>query len=293
MDKNYLKPVLVLFFLLEAGSASAGNLCNSNCLLSITFPSSGAIEAVEPLTITFGDGGLVDTSGSVTAYLAGETLVLNAGESLAFEAGGSFDIGAGGNMAYTNLGIVTDGAVLLSAVGGEERVQISAGASLVFSGGGSVELNSSIVGEGSLEIGQGSTLYVGGPGAFAGCEINSTSGAILTAQPGNPITIDTDSNCNDVYTSVANSSLSGSGSIQVIDPLTNILLGELTLIENSVAGGGTLILNGTDEGSGQDGAGQDSGANDDGEDPNATALGLYLALLLCLLRACRCLRRAA
>ena len=66
-------------------AARAGDLCDPGCELSITFPTGGTIEAVEALTFTFGDGCLVDTADSITAYLASETMVLNAGDSLVFD----------------------------------------------------------------------------------------------------------------------------------------------------------------------------------------------------------------
>ena len=78
MNNNSIAAILFFLVLLGTGSTRAGDLCDSDCQLSISFPSGGSIEAIEALTITFGDSGLVDTSGSVTAYLVGQTLDVNA-----------------------------------------------------------------------------------------------------------------------------------------------------------------------------------------------------------------------
>ena len=87
MDAARLAGTFVLIF---SGLANAGQLCDAQCRLAIDFPGGGSIEAVEALVITFGDAGLVDTAGSVTAYVAAETLALEAGEALLFGDGGHF-----------------------------------------------------------------------------------------------------------------------------------------------------------------------------------------------------------
>lgn len=256
--------------LLKTSLSSAANLCDSDCLLSISFPSGGSIAAIEPLTISFGNSGLLDTSGSVTAYVDGETLSLNAGDSISFGTAGSFDIGTGGNIAFTDLRITTDGDLMLSATGGAERVQIQAASKLTLSGGGYFEVGSSIEVEGSLEVGPGSSIHVVGSGMPAGCEISGTSGATLSAGPGIPVTIDNASSCNDIYTAIG--SLTGSGSIQLIDTATNTNFGTLHLVSNSAANTvGSLTLSPSDDGL-------------------AGASGIDLIILMCalwLLHLCR------
>ena len=42
----------------------------------------GRIEAVEALPISFGDGGLIDTGATSTAYADGDAYAMNAGEVL-------------------------------------------------------------------------------------------------------------------------------------------------------------------------------------------------------------------
>ncbi len=105
----------ILLFSIFATPIHAASLCNSSCTLTITFPTGGTIEPIEPLIFTFGSGGLVDTVGSVTAYLDGETLNLGTGDLLSFGNGGSFEIGTTGNIDYIDMVVTTGGTVTLSA----------------------------------------------------------------------------------------------------------------------------------------------------------------------------------
>ncbi len=143
---------LILALLLTWGASHAGELCDAQCELTIDFPGGGHIAAIEALTITFGDGGLVDTGGSVTAYLENETLSLAAGESLEFEAGGRFDIGAAGNISFLDIEIMTDGNVVAAGVGGSESVRVPAGHRLAFRGAGSVTFQTNAFSEGTLDL---------------------------------------------------------------------------------------------------------------------------------------------
>ena len=109
--------LVALFFIYSSAPAVVVDLCDAECYLTIDFPDGGSMHAPYALTITFGDNGLIDTGGSITAYAAGETYTLNAGEILDFDHGGSFDIGEGGNINYTRLEITTSGTVDLVASG--------------------------------------------------------------------------------------------------------------------------------------------------------------------------------
>jgi len=113
--------ILLLFF---SASVYAVDLCEAECRVLIDFPEGGRLHAVEQLTITFGDNGLIDTIESSIAHVKGDTLTLNAGESINFGVGGSFDLGDAGNIAYTSMEISTSGDIQFIAVGGEESIRI-------------------------------------------------------------------------------------------------------------------------------------------------------------------------
>jgi hypothetical protein len=113
--------LLSLFF---SSTLFASNLCDSFCDLSITFPDGGSIEAVEMLTVTFGDGAFVNNGTVITGYSAGDVLSLSAGESIDFQGNGSFELGSGGNIDYSDILIISNGVMDLAAVEGNKKVSI-------------------------------------------------------------------------------------------------------------------------------------------------------------------------
>jgi hypothetical protein len=118
---KYLAGILFSLFLI--GPASAANLCDSSCELSVSFPDGGSIEAVKDLTITFGDGGYINNGSVVTGYSAGDVVTLSAGESIDFQANGEFQLG-NGNIDYSDVLIISNGVMQLAAVDGQSKVYI-------------------------------------------------------------------------------------------------------------------------------------------------------------------------
>lgn len=275
---------VILPLLLLANAASGANLCNQNCLLSISFPNGGSIEAVEALSITFGDGGLVDTAGSVTAYVAGETLTLNAGDSLDFGSGGSFDIGNAGNIDYTNMAITTKGEVRLTAVGGDERLQIHAEGRLAFADAALISVESAFYNEGTLVIGDGSILNLSGPAQPDGCDLSSPGGATLSVSAAAPLVLDNNSGCNVLNTILTTTPAVTAGSLSLTDPATNVVLGNFSpsIAQPPFAGGLTLADTDDDRNTGDSSASGGSGA---------TSVGLYWLLFLAALAAAKRIRR--
>lgn len=281
-----LKIIYIAALLLSfSGATNAANLCNLNCTLSITFPTGGSIEARETLTISFGDGGLIDTAGSVTAYLAGETLTLNAGESLVFEDGGSFDIGAAGNITYIDMALVTDGVLRLAAVGGDAQIQIPENHLLALQGSAELDIDSSIVVFGTLELGSDSTLGVSGAGAPAGCNLTSSGGVILTGNGGVPFVLDHGASCLETQTLFNNTGVITAGSLSLVDPVSNLItgtIGTLNPVDAVVIDAGPLILSASAEFTN----GSEKSVESDEE--NA---GLFDAFMLWLVVALLALRR--
>ncbi len=141
----------LLFFLAFAGTSYAAansSLCDASCNLTISFPDGGAITAIEPLTIVFGESGFINDGATTTGYSAGDTVSLAAGESLSFAAGGMLDLGAAGNIEYTSMRIDTSGDIDITAVGGAEQITIQ---DLELTGG-TLTLNSATVVMGLLTI---------------------------------------------------------------------------------------------------------------------------------------------
>ncbi len=220
----------ILLLALFSGNCVAGNLCDAECTLSMSFPAGGAIEALAPLSIGFGSGGLVDTAGSVTAYVDGETLDLNAGESLVFGAGGSFDLGAGGNIAYTSLNVATGGEVSIAAQGGAGEIRIPAGGRLSFSGGAEVNLYSAIRSEGTLYLDDHGILNIFASAASAGCEFTTAAGATISVSEGDALTIDNHADCATVSALFLDSPYLLAGELTVTDLGSNVVVGTLTPI---------------------------------------------------------------
>ena len=111
---------IVLF--LRTYSVFAGNLCDAECSLSITFPDGGSIVAVEPLTFVYSEGGYINDGIVTTGYASGESRSLAAGESIEFQSGGALDVGVGGNLEYTSILIATNGVIDATANGGSEKI---------------------------------------------------------------------------------------------------------------------------------------------------------------------------
>jgi len=125
----------IIFLLLISQPIFATNLCDNSCELTITFPDGGSIEATEPLTFTFGTGGLLNLgeTGTVNTtiqqssidYSTGGTLSLSTGESISFDSNGSLDLGSGGNFDYTSISISGPITANISAMDGTETVSLS------------------------------------------------------------------------------------------------------------------------------------------------------------------------
>ena len=145
---------LAYLLLLLSSDVIAENLCDAACTLTISFPSGGSVEAVEPVEFKFGDGGLVDTAGSVTAYVKDETLVLAAGGNITFGVGGYFDLGNAGNLDYTNFRIVTDGVMHLAPATGADSITFPENSTLSMSADSTLLLSGVILNLGSLEVGR-------------------------------------------------------------------------------------------------------------------------------------------
>ena len=176
----------------------AGELCDNSCLLTIDFPSGGAIDANEPVTFTFGNSGIVNTGGTVTAYLQGEQLILNAGESLQFSDGGRFDIGNAGNVEYSDIDFTISGQMQLTASGGNERITVGSGDRFAIEGDGVATLKPGFLNEGTVEVGDGATLsLVGQTSSSSSGACANLSGATLVSTAG-PLIVDATSSCADI-----------------------------------------------------------------------------------------------
>jgi len=141
--------------------------------VELDFVNGGSIEAVEPVTITFGDGGLVDTGSASTAYVAGDTLVLAAGESLVFAAGGQLRLGSGGNIDLSSVIFNVDGNVSLGDTAGGE-VTLWSGSALNIQNGGGLTLNSPFTVAGTLDL-SGGTLQ---PASVGTITLNPTGNIV-------------------------------------------------------------------------------------------------------------------
>lgn len=99
-----LLSVPVLFAL---SVAHAANLCNQSCGLDIEYETFGYIRALEPVTITFGEGGFITTNDVTTGYAAGDTIEIVDGDPLVFVSGdvsfGRLNLGDGGNINFTRI----------------------------------------------------------------------------------------------------------------------------------------------------------------------------------------------
>ncbi len=130
----------ILLFL-TFNTCFADRLCDTGCRLDIDFPTGGDIQAVNDLTIVFGQSGLINTVATTVGFVNRDSLVLHAGERLLFLPGGSFNLGEGGNLDYSQLIIQSDGEIQLSAIGGTRTLFISAGSSFILSGKARIEFD--------------------------------------------------------------------------------------------------------------------------------------------------------
>ena len=193
-----------LLLLILSNSVFATNLCDSNCELTITFPSGGSIEAIDSALFSFGTGGILDLgeTGTINTaiqsssndYSSGGTLSLAAGESISFGINGSLNIGAGGNINYTNISLDSDGILTLTATGGNEIINLSSLTAI-----GTTLLNVS-----------GSTILYD--------SLNLTGDLYIN-------TSDSDTNC-------ATNSLSSSATFHIAAPNTGITTNECNLVDS-------------------------------------------------------------
>lgn len=192
-----MKHLNILFLLLFATATVAAPLCDDSCELIITFPDGGYIEAVEPMSFSFGSGGVINDGAVTTGYADGEILALNTGESLAFAAGGSLDLGAGGNIDNTGFLVNSGGEMYLEAVGGNSAIRLT---NLSVTNDATLTLVASIIDvSGVVEVSGGLNMISAGPGITQGCNISSDTGLVISA--GNALaTIDTAASCISIAT---------------------------------------------------------------------------------------------
>jgi len=215
---NFIAAFVLLIFI---NTTHAGSLCSQQCQLTIDYPNGGFIKAIAPLTITFGNNGLINTGSSVTAYSEGETLSLNAGESLNFENNGQFLIGNSGNIEYTNI-VFDSGHLTLSSTEGEKRINIAAESTITFSSLSSqITINSSILLNGLLVIEGSFNFPISNPVDTTSCAYTTTSGITLYV------------NSSAVVASPSTTSVCGGVNIDIINtPL--ISLTSPVIIDNSL-----------------------------------------------------------
>ena len=148
---KHVNSVLLFFSLVMAmliQAASAQNLCSTACELTLNFTHGGTIEAIETLTITFGEGGFINDGAVTTGYAVDETLQLNAGETLLFGTGGAFSLGNSGNIDYSAMNLVTGDIVITALSGGS----VSLHGNSSFKVDGTFELNSDLTLSAELDL---------------------------------------------------------------------------------------------------------------------------------------------
>ena len=189
MKKLHLS-IFFVFLLVVAPLSRASSLCDASCELSIDFTNGGSIEAVDALTLVFGnagtlvlgEGGTINTNPQPadTDFSSGGTLALNTGDSITFGPGGSLVLGSGGNIDYTSMTLTVDGNITLAAVGGAQTVFLHDNTILAVS---SLELNSTATADGNVTVmGSGATIGGGNsiPDISGSGSINIASGGTLT-----------------------------------------------------------------------------------------------------------------
>ena len=184
-------------FLVLSLSAYAVELCDASCKLVIDFPDGGSLYATEPLTITFGDDGLINTGGGIIAYVEGDTLPLGEGQRIDFGVGGIFDIGDGGNISYTNMEISTSGTMELAALGEPHAINVE---TLKITGLETLSLIMKVLNFGFLDV-QAVSVMIDAPFDEDGDPENSpcaiTPGADATISSGSDsLVVSTTESCN-------------------------------------------------------------------------------------------------
>ena len=253
---------VVIISLLGISVSYASNLCDDTCSITISFPTGGSIAAIEPATITFGDGGLVDTVDTVTAYLSGDTIVLNAGESLEFGSSGSFDIGDMGNIDYTNISVITDGDVSMEATSGIGQIGSPQGGTLSIKADRHTSITGSsiIISDWDIESefitieSTGDIVVVGEDSVSnepVNCEISALSGSNSSLTISNGLMIDSTDSCDTINSTITATTIQTDGSLEIIAPESSAIETPLDLSEQTTSstnnaknndGGGSLCL---------------------------------------------------
>ncbi len=255
---------VVIISLLGISVSYASNLCDDTCSITISFPTGGSIAAIEPATITFGDGGLVDTVDTVTAYLSGDAIVLNAGESLEFGSSGSFDIGDMGNIDYTNISVITDGDVSMEATSGIGQIGSPQGGTLSIKADRHTSITGSsiIISDWDIEsefitIESTGDIVVVGEDLVSNdpvnCELAAPSGGTLTLSTtiSSELTIDSADTCITINNTITATTIQTDGSLEIIAPESSAIETPLDLSEQTTSstnnaknndGGGSLCL---------------------------------------------------
>lgn len=226
------KITLVLLLSWTFSLANADNLCDASCALTITFPDGGAIIADQEMTITFGDGALIDTAATQTAYVMGNTYSLNSGESLLFGANGSFDIGDSGNVDYTELTIQTNGEMTIAAHGGSESIYIRDDQTLNIEGNLTFIFNSSLVLGGELKGEGNATLNFQSSEGTISSQLLTGTDITLSSSTNSNLTI----NASNINTLSSDLSLSVQGVITINETQT-IEAGEFIITSSEEEGG--------------------------------------------------------
>lgn len=154
--------------------ASAQTLCSTSCELNINFTDGGSIEAVEALTITFGEGGFINDGVVTTGFAKDENVQLNAGESLVFSAGAEFNLGSAGNIDYSAMNLNASDIIISAPSAGIVSVHGDSS----FTVGNTFELNSDLSLSAELDLSVSATAT-----PSSGATLMSGTGSI-TVQPG-------------------------------------------------------------------------------------------------------------
>lgn len=171
--------------------AVSANLCDAACDLIIEFDGGGSIEAIEAVTILFGQGGslVLGNAGTLnmavppasTDYSLGGVLSLAAGESITFGTGGVLFLGAGGNIDSTDIDIAVMGDMTITATGGSSSITFLSGEL----NADSLVLNSNVSIENDIELVSGTILTgIGSIEISATGTLTTGSGAVLTSSAG-------------------------------------------------------------------------------------------------------------
>lgn len=272
--ENQMKSIFsVLLFILSittvVSSAFAGNLCDSSCDLTITFPDGGTLTATESLTFTFGDGGEINLgdTGTINAatqpasldFPSGGSLTLDAGESITFDVGGFLNTAVAGNFDHTDITVSTDVEFDVVLDEGSTEAYLS---DITATGDGSLSITSdgaltisSITADGFIIVNSSTDLTINGAVTIlqddgsivtsdsltTECSSTSTDDSGVTISSKNiqlrALASDIDVGCVNYLTAV------GDFHPLVFDPL---LIGSTTTPSTGAVTIGTFVLNSTD-----------------------------------------------